>query len=419
MVRGTFAVLLIALGAASAQSLGRFTFGVLLPAVRADLGVSNTVAGTLATFNVGAYLLGTLAVSAATARYRLLPVLRVGLALSASGMVLAAVSPNVYAVAAAMLLLGLGGAFTWIPSPVVAGDALRSERRSLAIGILGSGMGVGVVFGGQLSNWVRSNRGDEAWRDVYVIQSAISIVALVGIYLLIRHRQDKPTGGGGIGGFGALRRMRGWGPFTLAFALFGLMYLLVIAFLTVRLEDDSGWTPDEASLAFTVVGIAMVLGGPIFIVISTRFGVRQALIAAFAGWVVATVSILPGWYAPTLVASAGIGLFFSGMPTLFALYVVKNTTAADYGPAFAAATLAFGVTQMVSPQLGGLMADLTGSFLIVFASSAVLSLLGLFTLLRVPNDGQARRPAPSWRDDLVFAVEPADEGPPMADATQH
>jgi len=288
----------------------------------------------------------------------------------------------------------------------------------LAIGILGSGMGVGVVFGGQLSNWVRSSRGDEAWRDVYVIQSAISIVALVGIYLLIRHRQDKPTGGGGIGGFGALRRMRGWGPFTVAFALFGLMYLLVIAFLTVRLEDDSGWTPDDASLAFTVVGIAMVLGGPIFIVISTRFGVRQALITAFGGWTVATVSILPGWYAPTLVASAGIGLFFSGMPTLFALYVVKNTTAADYGPAFAAATLAFGVTQMVSPQLGGLVADLTGSFLIVFAGSAVLSLLGLFTLLRVPNDGQARRPAASWREGLVFAVEPADEGPPMADATQ-
>ncbi len=61
---GLPAVALVAVGAAVAQAFGRFTYGVLLPAVRDDLGISNTVAGSIGTVNVGAYLLGTLAVAA-------------------------------------------------------------------------------------------------------------------------------------------------------------------------------------------------------------------------------------------------------------------------------------------------------------------------------------------------------------------
>src|SRR5690606_23789686 len=45
--RGWGVVVLVALGAAVAQAFGRFTYSVLLPAVRDDLGVSNTVAGLL------------------------------------------------------------------------------------------------------------------------------------------------------------------------------------------------------------------------------------------------------------------------------------------------------------------------------------------------------------------------------------
>tara|TARA_B100000809_G_scaffold186401_1_gene184563 strand:+ start:1224 stop:1409 length:186 start_codon:yes stop_codon:yes gene_type:complete len=42
---GWTTVLLIALASAVAQSFGRFTYGVLLPAVRDDMGITNTQAG--------------------------------------------------------------------------------------------------------------------------------------------------------------------------------------------------------------------------------------------------------------------------------------------------------------------------------------------------------------------------------------
>src|SRR5690606_8223031 len=52
---GLPAVFLVAAVAGVAQSFGRFAFGVLLPAIRSDLGLSNTVGGSLGTANVAAY----------------------------------------------------------------------------------------------------------------------------------------------------------------------------------------------------------------------------------------------------------------------------------------------------------------------------------------------------------------------------
>ena len=89
------AVVLVGLGAVVAQSFGRFTYSVLLPAIRNDLDHSNTVAGLLGTTNVLAYLVGTFVVASLTTRFPLLAVLRSGFAFSLAGIALAAVAPMV------------------------------------------------------------------------------------------------------------------------------------------------------------------------------------------------------------------------------------------------------------------------------------------------------------------------------------
>ena len=51
---------------------------------------------------------------------------------------------------------------------------------------------------------------------------------------------------------------------------------------------------------------------------------------------------------------------------------MDRTDAATYGPSYAAATFAFGVAQVSSPQIGGFIADWRGSFTLVFVMSAVV-----------------------------------------------
>ena len=388
-VTGFAAIALLAVGAAVAQAFGRFTYGVLLPAVRDDLGISNTVAGSIATLNVGAYLLGTVAVAVATASRRLLDVLRVGFVFSTAGLVLAAVAPGPALLGLAMVLAGFGGACIWIPTPVIAADALPPARRGLAVGLMGSGIGLGIVFAGQLAGAVRAGGGDAAWRTVYVVQAVVAVVVLAAILAFIGHGQARPAAGrparGGLGGFPVLRRMAGWLPLTLAYTVFGFMYLLVIAFLTTRLEDDSGWTGERASLAFAVLGVAVVFGGPTFIALGRRIGPRRSLALAFSLWSGAALAVLPGWFEVTLVASALLGLLFGGIPGMITLYVVEHTSIDEYGPSFAAATLAFGVAQMLSPQAGGLLGDLAGSFTPVFVLSSLLAVAGAVASLRLAD----------------------------------
>ena len=378
-------VLLIALGAAVAHAFGRFSYGLLLPAVRDDLGISNTLAGLVGGANVGAYLLGTMIVAWATSRYRLLTVLRLGLALATSGLLLAATADTPFLLASGLFIAGIGGACVWIPAPVIAADALPATHRGLAVGLMGSGIGLGIAFVSLLSGSLRSDIGDQAWSSVYLIQGSIGLVVVIAVLAVVRHQQAKPTGGAGIGGFGALQRMRGWLPLTVAYSTFGFMYLLVMGFLTTRLEDDSGWSSADASAAFTLMGVAMIFGGPLLIGLAQRIGARWTTVIAFGLWPVLISIVLTGVNTPTLAACIGLGLLFSGIPSLMTLYVVENTSAENYGPSFAAATLAFGIAQTVSPPIGGIIADLSGSFTLVFLLASAMGLIGLCAGLRMPK----------------------------------
>ena len=128
----------------------------------------------------------------------------------------------------------------------------------------------------------------------------------------------------------------------------------------------------------------MVFGGPVAVWWEQRLGAKQTISAVFALWSLLTLVVLSGWTLPTLAAIALLGMLFAALPSLITLYVVKNTDSNDYGPAYAAITLAFGVAQTVSPQVGGLIADLTGSFAGLFLLSSAVGALGFIAARRLP-----------------------------------
>ena len=132
---GWVVVLLMALSAAVGQAFGRFSYGVLLPAVRDDMGISNTLAGFIGGANVGAYLVGTLLVSWIAGRYRLLAIMRLGLLMVVAGLFGAAFSATPLAPASSTA--------SRRATPRSSAGASRSPQSSAcprvwAIGIVGS-----------------------------------------------------------------------------------------------------------------------------------------------------------------------------------------------------------------------------------------------------------------------------------------
>ncbi len=376
---------IIMLAAAVAQGFGRFTFGVVLPAVREDLlDGSNTLAGLLGTANTFAYLAGALAVGSLAGRLRALSWMRLGLVLSVAGIALAVVAPNGLVLAVALVSMGLGGAAIWIPSPGLATTVVSVRRRGLAVGMMGSGVGLGIVFAGQLNNLVVSQGG--TWRGVYGVEALIGVAALLLVFAVMRSTSGAPSQRGGFGGFGVLATMAGWKPLTLCYAVFGFGYLLVVAFLVARLEDDAGFGSGKASAVFTVLGACTVFGGITLGRISDVVGRRRALAGGYVTFAMATLLLLTDSTFLVVVGAVGCGILFGGLPTVIAAYIIDRTDETSYGPTYAAATFAFGLAQVASPQAGGAIADWRGSFTMVFLLSAAVMASGSLFALALPRD---------------------------------
>ena len=388
--RAWLVVSVVMAAACVAQAFGRFTWGVVLPGARDDLlGGSNTIAGFFGTLNVTAYMLGTLAVSWASSRVTLVGLVRIGLTISTAALGLAAFAPSGPVLGVALFAMGLGGAVIWIPSPAISARVLPPNRAGMAVGLVGSGIGVGLVFAGQTAAWL-DRRADPgaAWQTLYRIEFAVAVVVLIGAFVVLRSRGDRPALAGGFGGVRALRTVRAWIPATVAYAAYGFAYILVMAFLVARLEDDAGFSSGQAAAMFSIVGVAAVFGGLTLGPLSDRLGRRNTLTTAFLVFAACTLLALTGRQPWVAIAVVGVGLVFSGVPALLIAHVVDHTDADTYGPAFSAATLAFGVAQMVSPQIGGTIADWLGSFTWVFVLSAVLSVVGAVASSRLPARGR-------------------------------
>ena len=387
--RVVFTVAVVMSSTCVAQAFGRFTWGVALPGARDELlDGSNTLAGFFGTVNVTAYLLGTLLMSWMSSKLTPVQLVRFGLTISTVSLGTAAFSNSAAVLGIALFFMGLGGAIIWIPAPAIGARVFPPERAGIAVGLAGSGIGVGIVFAGQLASWLgRTRDAVDVWQLVYKIEFSVAVIVLAATLLVFKSEGQRPAAAGGFGGFGALRTVRAWIPTTVAYTAYGFAYILVIAFLVARLKDDSGFSPSEAALMFSLVGIAAAFGGVALGALSDRIGRRLTLMGAFIMFAACGLLILTGQQPVVAIASIGAGLGFSGAPSLITGHIVAHTDNSTYGPAFAAATLSFGVAQMISPQIGGLIADATGSFTTVFALSATLAMVGALAASRLPRLG--------------------------------
>lgn len=375
-------LLLSMLAVGVAQAFGRFSYALVLPALNRDLLHSYALAGLLATANVGAYLVGTVLVSIASTRTDAAVLMRRGLAGSTLGLVVLATAPGLWQLAVGMTLTGLSGAFVWVPAPGLAGSVVADHRRGSAVGVAGAGIGVGIVFASQLAGVVHHVFGPDAWRGIWAVEAGLAALVLLAVlrwlHPPVTARSTERVR------VSVLREVPGWLGLTLGYAAYGLAAAIVMSYVVAALEADSGFSVTHASTIFALIGLVLVPGGVLLGRFSDRFGRRQTLVLGYLLMAVGAALVPLGAEPAATVAAITFALAMSGIPTVIAAHVGDHLAAQAFGAAFGAVTLVFGMTQLVGPQIGGALAQRTGSFTVAFLVAAAAAALGAAASLLVP-----------------------------------
>lgn len=341
--------LCLAFGTASALGFARFAYGLLLPAMRADLGWSSAAAGIPATANGLGYLLG----AAATP----LLVRRLGPARAFRGaMILIAVTLAATGSSGDFPLLlilragaGAAGAVVFISGGVIAAHLAARAGSGTPITVYFAGTGLGIIVSG-IAVPLLGGHWQLAWLGLGVLAALAAAVS---------HRAaEAPAPVAAGGGRVRLRELR---PAVLAYLLFAGGYITYITFLSAYLRDRSA--PDfQVVCVWVALGLAVTIGpalwrGPI----AHRPGNRvlAVVLATLSGGT--ALALISSDIAVALAASAIYGATFMTVPAVVTAIVEKHIPVADWTPTLAACTAVFAAGQTVGPWAAGALADRFGA----------------------------------------------------------
>ena len=364
----------VVLGCVVGQSFARFTFGLLLPAVKADLHISYGLAGWLGTINLFGYLAGTIATSIASLRFAPHRILQVGIATATLGMVLLATAPGTPVLLVGMLIAGAGGAAAWVPAPIVASAAFPPRQRGLAMGLCSAGIGIGIVIATLLTDRIRALTHDPgAWRSIWVAEAVVAVGVTMFSLRVIR---PLPVTPGSPPKLNVLRSVPRWWAPTAAYACFGLGYVLFTVFVVAALQHDAGFAVGASSRVFAIMGLGIATGALTVGRLSDRLGRRSTMVSSFVLAALACCAVLIGSEPLVSISSWLFGIGMSGSVVSIAAHLGDHVRPQDFSAAFGVVTVAFGCAQTIGPRLGGWMADRAGNFHGVFVLAAVAWALG-------------------------------------------
>ncbi|WP_181295271.1 MFS transporter [Pseudomonas sp. Q2-TVG4-2] len=299
---------------ALSYGLARFAYGLLLPQIRADLGLGVPEAGWIGGSTFAAYCAGI--VLAFSCNGRISPrviTLLAGLA--------ATVGLGIVVVATSGLSLGLGialaGLSTGLTSPPLASAIsmqFGEKDRPKANTVINAGTAAGIIFSGMAAIMAAG-----AWRDLYVLFALIGGGITLWLWFAVPPRM---VGGGPKGfAFGTLKR-----PGVLALCcsafLMGLSSTAIWTFGADILRGEFGFTDANIAWAWIALGTAGITGS-LTGVLTNHYGKRRIQTFALLGMALGTIGLSTSSFSPAY-GFAAMGIFGAAYIISSGAYLIQG-----------------------------------------------------------------------------------------------
>ena len=370
----------LALGAAISLGLARFSYALLLPPMRADLGWSYFTAGAMNTFNAAGYLVGALLLPRALARFDARTLLLAGgfgtaLVLAAHGLVRS--DAWLYSLRA---LAGVCSAATFATGGLLAARLGQAPgaKPALVLGLYYGGTGLGIIASALIVPPL-------SWPGAWV---ALAMAALLGNAVMARGTRSLAAPPAAAPARGEGFRARDFAFGLLGYLMFGLGYIGYMTFIVTLLREQG--VGGAVIVAFyMLLGAGVIASSWLWAPLLQRYRGGQPLAVLDALLAVATLLPVASAHPVAVFASGALfGAVFLSVVASTTVLVRHNLPPAAWPAGIAAFTIVFAGGQIVGPVLVGWVADGPGGLVRGLALSAGVLALGALLASRqraLPN----------------------------------
>jgi predicted MFS family arabinose efflux permease len=349
----------LSLGAAISLGLTRFSYALLLPPMRADLGWTYLLSGSMNTGNALGYFIGALVTPVVMRHCRAQTALVGGAALAGFIMMLAGLVVNTDLLITQRLLAGIASSFIFISGGVLAArlSSLHPNRAGLLLGIYYGGTGLGIALSALLVPLALSAANDHgaahAWQWAWVALGAVCLLATLLMALPSARIDGAPSKPSVHGNF----RVKPFAFGLAGYLMFGVGYIGYMTFVIALLKEQ-GMSAGTITWFYSVLGLAVMASSRIWASMLDRFKGGQSM--AILNGLLGVATILPALTsAPPLVFASGLlfgGIFLSVVASTTAL-VRHNLPVHAWSSGISAFTTVFALGQIIGPSAIGWIAD--------------------------------------------------------------
>jgi predicted MFS family arabinose efflux permease len=386
--RRTTLVLAVGLsfGTAIALGLTRFSYALLLPAMKADLGWSFAQAGAMNTANALGYLLGALTFPLLARRWPAGVCFIWGCMLTAVLMIAGGLVSDTHALLVQRVVTGMTSASVFVGGSVLAARLASAHPHDagLVLGLYYGGAGLGIIAAALLVP-VTVLPGVHGWQWAWFALAAACGLASVAAIMAARKTGIHEAAPVAANLQSAARLPLTRLGFMLAgYGLFGVGYIGYMTFL-IALLRSTGMSSAVVTAFYVLLGVATIGSARIWSGLLNRMRGGQAL--AVFNCVLAFATIMPAVFAQPVVAFVSGALFgatFLSAVASTTAFVRHNLPAAQWTRGIGAFTIVFAFGQIVGPVVIGWISDGAGLARGLMYSSAMLAVGAVLAALQKP-----------------------------------
>ncbi|MFC1964658.1 nitrate/nitrite transporter [Chloroflexota bacterium] len=383
-----------------AMGLGasRYLYSYVLPTMEVELNLPHEPMGNIASAHFLAYAVMAAVFGIVVDRIGPRKCMSIGLVTLSIGLAGMGSMSSLVVGLISYLICGAGAAALYVSMVPLISAWFGGKRRGTALGITLAGTGILIVAVGLV---VPNALVTYSWRWVWWSGSAlVLIIAAISWFLLLDSPAEKGLAAIGANGEKQLPSrekvagqaagqkkakvtikdiMKRGAVWNLAAVWFGYggAYVIFITFAVAYLQEK-GWGIGAAAGSFATFGVLNIPGPLIWGIIADRFTKKYLLVIAL---ILQGLGIFLLWTGATVGGYLGAALVGFGN---IAMPVLLGSAAAEYfeteiiGTTIGFIVLFFGISSVVAPTLGGILADSTGTL-----SPAILLSLGGYAVASI------------------------------------